>query len=250
MPGMNATPLDLSTFDGKLLDGLVFCPLVYDLFDQIQNGPDGVERLRLRKTKTDKRLVEELLPLAAYVQARYRPGRRLKVRWLGGSQPYDAILLSSGGLVSHGMAPRRIPIEIMGSMHQNEYLARQLLHKQGGSFGVKGITRDKRTGEVKSEPHVHHNDEIMVDLADRILARLRDKAEKNYPRNTVLLMQCFANTLTLETEWNEAVRRVEAAQPTIPFREVFLLEPVGSYSATLYGDRKRRHARRIRKRLD
>jgi hypothetical protein len=122
MPGMNATPLDLSTFDGKLLDGLFFCRLVYDLFDQIQNGPDGVERLRLRKTKTDKRLVEELLPLAAYVQARYRPVLRLKVRWLGGSQPYDAILLSSGGLVSHGMAPRRIPIEITGSMHPKRIL--------------------------------------------------------------------------------------------------------------------------------
>jgi hypothetical protein len=241
---VNAKTLDLSTFDGKLLDGLVFCGLVYDLFAQIQKGPDVVERLRLRKTKIDKRLIEELLPLARYVQTRYREGRRIKVRWLSGSQPYDAILWSSGGLVTHGMVPRRVLVEITGSMHPNEYLARQLLHKQGGSFGVKGISRDNETGVVKSEPHVHKNDEIMVDLAEQIIERLKDKGEKGYPASTVLVMQCFANSLTLESEWNDAVQRVKNAGLGIPFREVFLVEPVADNMATLYGNAKRRLASR------
>ncbi len=30
-------PLDLSSFDGLLLDGLAFCRMIYDLFDQIAN---------------------------------------------------------------------------------------------------------------------------------------------------------------------------------------------------------------------
>src|ERR1019366_7780432 len=93
-------PLGLSTFDDQLLDGLEFCRKVYDLFDQVQNGPDGIAKLRLRPSKNEKRLVEELIPIARYVQARYREGRRIKVRWLSGSQPYDAILWSSGGLRS------------------------------------------------------------------------------------------------------------------------------------------------------
>jgi hypothetical protein len=71
------------------------------------------------------------------------------------------------------------------------------------------------------------NDEIEVDLAAQILARLADKAAKRYPPNTVLIMQCYCNTLTLDTEWEEAIRRVKAAQPAIPFREVFLIENAG-----------------------
>lgn len=73
-------PLNLSTFDGTLLDGLDFCGKVYDLFDWMQGVPDGIGKLRLRPTKNEKRLVEELIPLARYVQARYREGRRIKVR--------------------------------------------------------------------------------------------------------------------------------------------------------------------------
>jgi len=139
---------NLSTFDGQLLDGLDFCRKVYDLFDQVKAGPDGIEKLRLRPTKLEKRLVEELIPIARYVQARYREGRRIKVRWFCGSQPFDAVLWSSGDLVKHKMARRKVVIEVTTSVHANEYLTRRLLHERGGSFGVKGILRDKRTGAI------------------------------------------------------------------------------------------------------
>jgi hypothetical protein len=111
---------------------------------------------------------------------------------------------------------------------------------KGGSFGVKGIARHPKTKIVTSEPHVHRNDEIETDLAAQILERLREKAAKNYPWNTVLIMQCFCNSLTLESEWKDAIQRVENARPSIPFREVFLIENVASLTSTLYGDRKRR----------
>ena len=88
--------LDLSTFDGRLLDGLNFCRKVYELFNQSRAGANGIANLRLRPTKLEKRLIEELIPLSRYVQARYREGRRIKIRWLSGSQPYDATLLLSG----------------------------------------------------------------------------------------------------------------------------------------------------------
>src|SRR5713101_3938648 len=236
---MKSAPIDLSTLDGELLDGLDFCREVYDLFDRIYQAPDGVTRLRKRQG-TEKKLVEELIPIARYVQARYREGRRLKVRWLSGSQPYDAVLWSRGGIVTHRCAPRRVLLEVTSSMHENEYLARQLLMTKGGSFGVKGISRDKKTGEVKSEPHVHSNSEIESDLATQVLARIAEKAAKNYPWNTILIIQCFCNTLTLLSEWEDALKRVAEARPYIPFREVFLIENVGSHTETLYGVRPRK----------
>jgi hypothetical protein len=237
-------PLDLATFDDQLLDGLDFCRRVYDLFDQTQAAPDGIAKLRLRPTKNEKRLLEELIPIARYVQARYREGRRIKVRWLSGSQPYDAILWSSGGLVEHHMAPRKLLAEVTTAVHENEHLARRLLHERGGSFGVKGISRDKNTGGIISKPHVHTNDELATDLAGQIIERLKSKSAKPYPPGTVLIVNCFANGLILDSEWDNAIECVKKTDAHLAFREVFLIETVMSHSATLYGDRKGKRSRK------
>jgi hypothetical protein len=236
--------LDLSTFDSQLLDGLDFCRKVYDLFDQLSGEPNGIAKLRLRPTKIEKRLIEELIPIARYVQTRYQEGRRIKVRWFSGSQPYDAILWSSGTLVEHRAAPKKLFVEVTTSVHQNEHLARRLLHERGGSFGVKGISRDKKTGYIISKPHVHTKDELATDLADQIVERLRSKSDKQYPPGTVLVVNCVPNGLILDSEWNDAIERVTKAQVHLAFREVFLLEMVMSHSTTLYGDRKRGRLRK------
>lgn len=231
--------MTLSTFDGQLLDGLEFCRKVYDLFDQVWAETDGIAKLRLRTTKREKRLIEELLPIASYVQARYRAGRRIKVRWFSGSQPYDAVLWSSGGLVEHRMVPRKLFVEVTTSVHQNEYLARLLLHQKGGSFGVKGISRDKKTGDIDSKPHAHTPDELAADLAGQIIERLRAKSTKSYSPRTVLIVYCVPNGIILDPEWNDAIERVMRAQLHLTFQEVFVIEPVMSHSATLYGNPKR-----------
>lgn len=229
--------MSLSTFDGQLLDGLDFCRKVYDLFDQVRNGPDGVAKLRLRPTATEKKLVEELIPIARYIQARYREGRRIKVRWINGSQPYDAILWSSGWLVKHRMAPRKLFVEVTTSVHQNDHLVRTLLHEGGVSFGVKGISRDKQSHKIESKPYVHTNDELQRDLACQIVQRLQSKGSKRYSPGTALIMNCIANGLILASEWNDAIERVRKAQSDLGFREVFLIEAVTSLTTTLYGYR-------------
>ncbi len=236
-------PLDLSTIDGQLLDGLDFCRKVYELFHRVSAGPDGTAKLRLRPTKVEKRLVEELLPIAGYVQARYRIGRRIKVRWFSGSQPFDAVLWSSGGLVAHRMAPRKVFIEVTTATHQNEYLARHLLHEKGGSFGVKGISRDKKTGKITSKPTVHTPDQLALDLSVQIIERLKSKSAKLYSPGMVLIINCVPDSLILDPEWNDAIERVTRAQAHLAFREVFLIETVMSHSATLYGNPKRKRGR-------
>ena len=233
---MRAPTLDLSTFDGRLLDGLSFCRKVYRLFEQLSREPGGIRRLRLRATKTEKRLIEELIPLARYVQARYREGRRIRVRWLGGSQPFDAMLLSNGTLVDKGIEPKNVFVEMTTSVHENEHLARRLLEERGGSFGVKGISRDKKTGEIISKPHVHSSDELQVDLATQIIDRLKDKGIKQYPPDTILIINCVTNGIILEPEWNDAIARVRSTQLHLRFREVFFLELTMKHSTTLYGD--------------
>jgi hypothetical protein len=61
----------LAEFDDTFLDGLYFCNRTYALFETIRGRPDGVSRLRRKPSKLEKKLLEELLPIAKYVQASY-----------------------------------------------------------------------------------------------------------------------------------------------------------------------------------
>lgn len=131
--------VDLAIFDGQLIDGLDFCHKVYDLFDQIRGSPNGLEHIRLRSTQPAKKLIEELIPIARYVQARYREGCRINVKWFGGSQTYDAILWCRGDGVKHGGTPRKLVVEVTSAAHKDDYLRREQLHKEGISFGPKKI---------------------------------------------------------------------------------------------------------------
>jgi hypothetical protein len=149
----------------------------------------------MRPSKEEKRLIEELIPIARYIQAKYTVSRHIKVRWQSGSQPYDAVLLSSGPLVDHRLAPRRVCLEVTRAVHANEHLLRELVNQGTPSFGVKGVVRDKKTRKVISRPHVRHEDEIATYLSDQIVERLKSKAAKPYPPNTVLVIECVPNSI-------------------------------------------------------
>jgi hypothetical protein len=231
MPGTRK--LSLADFDGRTLDGLSFCRKVYRLFDQIREMPDGASRLRMLKTKTEKRLSEELLPIARYVQAKYHESLRIKVRWESGSQPYDAILLCSGLWVQHHLAKRRLVAETTIAAHQNEYLVRENVDQGGGSFGPEAIRRDEKTGKIISEPHVRDGREIVVVLADQIVERIQAKAAKGYGPDTVLIVACVPNTVVLRGEWEQAIARVEEAGIHKEFAEVFVTDRRFTFFATL-----------------
>ena len=232
---------DLSAIDGQLLDGLDFCREVYGLFDRITREPDGKSRRRLQsKTDerlTDKRLVEELLPLACYIQARYHAGRRIKVRWASGSQAYDAILWSNGSCVERDNALKELNVEITTAVHPNDYLVRERVQKSGGSFGPKGIRRERKTGNIVSKPYVQDGFESAKDMAALIIARVNDKSRK-CSTETALVVNCVPPCGWMdENEWKNVIEQVRLAKLNIPFREVFLVDRFMSYTATLHGDR-------------
>ena len=117
----------LEDLDGKLLDGLDFCARSYALFDSVRSTPEGIERLRLRSGTTEKRLLEELLPICRYVQTYYRPGRYISVRWVNGNQSYDAELHQRGEYVSQGYYHPLAYLEATCAMHENEHWVWKLL---------------------------------------------------------------------------------------------------------------------------
>ena len=225
----------LDDFDNHLMNGFEFCKKAYSLFEEVRRSPNGVERLCLRKGKLEKKLIEELLPIARYIQARYNHGRQLKVRWKDGTQNYDARLLSSGSLVDVDQVPKSQYVEVTTAVHENDHIARAIFNKTGRSFGVKGIKKDPQTGEYKSQPYVYTNNESSEDLADKILERITAKTKIKYPSNTSLVIQCFLDTLFLEDEWEYAIEKVKGRSVQHRFREIFVFDSNHHYAATLHG---------------
>ena len=219
------------------MNGLDFCKKAYGLFEETRRCPDGIERLKLRKGRQEKKLIEELLPIARYIQARYSDGRQIKVRWIDGKQNYDARLLSAGVLVEKRLAPKRQYVEVTTAVHENDHISRRLMNEQGHTFGVKGIQKDPRTGKYVSRPHAYTNYEAQDDLAQKILERIKGKNKKEYPRRTTLVIQCFLDTLFFENEWEDAIRKVKSSGVEHKFHEIFLFDSNHHYSATMHGDR-------------
>ncbi|MBP7528969.1 MAG: hypothetical protein KA801_13640 [Syntrophorhabdaceae bacterium] len=226
----------LSDFDNRLMNGFDFCKKACSLFEEIRRGPNGVERLRLRKDKLEKKLIEELLPIARYIQARYNHGRQVKVRWKDGNQNYDARILSSGALVDIGQAPQSQYVEVTTAVHENDHISRYMLNKDGWVFGAKGIKKHPDTGKYVSEPYVYTNSELSEDLATRILRRIAAKAKIKYPANTLLIIQCFLDTLLLEDEWDHTIAKVKDNNVDHAFREIFVFDSNHHYAATFYGN--------------
>jgi hypothetical protein len=233
----NTKPPSLDVLDNKLMDGLRFCTKVYNLYEDIRAQPDGLKKIRLIDSKLEKRLLEELFPIVQYIQVHYRSGNRFKVRWLSGSQSYDAIIWTPFLMVKNTTTPRKIYLEVTMAIHQNAHLVRQEIHQKGGSFGPKNISRDRKTGEIKSTPHVYGGDHI-TELAQQIVDRLAAKSAKPYPKSTILIVNCHPNGLILQDEWLQAVEIVKATGAHGGFRQVFLFESRGHLWATLWGTNK------------
>jgi hypothetical protein len=213
----------LAPFDGKLIDGLEFCSKVYALFESIRSQPDGVERIRLRSGRTEKRLVEELLPICRYVQTYYRLGRYISVRWVNGSQSFDAELHQQGWHIERGYFPALAYLEATCAMHENEHWVRKLLNEGRPAYAPEGI--EKRRGEpAHSTPVVFTNDEHVLGFAPLVVALIRKKTDIPYPENTSLVVQCHLNSLYTPDEWQLLVMTVQQQLQSSRFQEVLLFD--------------------------
>lgn len=226
----------LSEFDGVSIDGLEFSAMVYKMFEAIRQTPDGTSRLRLRPSKVEKRLLEELLPIAAYLQHSYRAGRYISVRWHQGSQQFDAEISQSGSYIDHGYFPSSAYLEVTSVVHPKQHMQREHLEKKGGTFGLDGIRR-MPDGDLISEPIVYSNGNFIDSFAELVVRELTKKSSKSYPENTSLIVECVLNMLYLPSEWRDLMDRVHARMPTNGFREIFFHDSTHNYTCFAYSSK-------------
>jgi hypothetical protein len=195
-------------------------------------APDGLNRLRLRKGEPEKRMLEELLPICRYIQTYYRTGRYISVRWINGGQTYDAELKQCGDYVDLGYFPNQAYLEATCAMHSNEHLVWRLLSEGRTACAPEGITSE-RGRPVQSPPVVFTNFEHVDSFLPLILQRIYSKADKPYPENTSLLIQCYLNSLYTASDWRCLVSRVQQALPRHPFIDIFLVDAATQRSSSL-----------------
>ena len=224
---------ELSRFDGKLINGLQFCARVYKLFESIRKTDDGRSRLRMRSSPLEKKLIEELLPICNYVQANYRPGRYISVRWINGNQQYDAEVVQSGDFVNPNYYPAVSYFEVTCVMHPKEYLARELLNTKGQAFGLEGIRRLK-SGEIESLPISYCGDEHIHIFSELVLKQISKKAKINYPPDTTLIVDCTVNTVYASYDWDILVSLVKDGLSAVSFREIYLYDSTGQRSHSFW----------------
>jgi hypothetical protein len=229
---MTGADLALSHIDGQLLDGLEFCGRVYALFESIREAEGGRSRLRMRAGEVEKKLVEELLPICKYVQSRYRAGRYISIKWVNGSQQFDAQVRQSGGYIDRGHVPADAYLEVTCVMHPNDYLSRELLDNGGVAFGVERISRVKKTREIRSEPVLRSNMDFIDAYCLLVLTQIAKKAAIAYPAETALIVQCALNTLYMPEEWDTLIAKIRAGLPQHKFREIFMYDAVSEYSSS------------------
>jgi hypothetical protein len=224
----------LSPIDNQFIDGLKFCAFAYDLFEKIASGVDGVSRIRMRNSIVEKKLIEELLPICKYIQAKYRTGRYISVCWKSGNQNHDAEIIQSGAYIDQGYYHQQAFLEITSAVHPKDYLSRELLNKQGFAFSADGLKRQK-DGSIKSEPIVHTNYEYIERFSEILLARIKDKASKRYPDHTTLIVCCCLDMLCTSEEWEYLRRCIEKSQQSHQFEEIYIYETTHEFSFSLWG---------------
>jgi len=101
-----------------------------------------VRKLRERQ-RVEKKLLEELLPICRYVHANYGPGKYMSIRWMNGSQTYDAQVETTGAYVDNTGWPASSTLEVTGAVRPSDHLMRELLNSGGPVFGLEGIKKVK-----------------------------------------------------------------------------------------------------------
>jgi hypothetical protein len=124
-------------------------------------------------------------------------------------------------------------VEVSTVNHPRGHLFREILEKQGFSGGIEGVNRSKE-GSIESAPVIHKSSEFAEKFAEFVLHSISRKSEKQYGRNTILILACNLTTLYEEQDWSVLKRCVEQSVPLNPFLDIFIYDNLIERSFTLW----------------
>ena len=213
----------LNEFRRSFLTVPVFVRRAYAALEAL----DG-DKYRSRSAKAGvKDLVEEVIPLAALLKHLEIPARRLRCRYLGGDQAYDAEIKISGPDVDHGFLEPHYFVELTTAISPHDYLRREALTRYGSVFGGTDISRDRSrkrgVDEIISRAQAQDGETPMHNAIAWVKERLTAKARKTYPSPCILAVNVEPDRPLHLGEWSALAREVHGSVDRDRFKLAFVV---------------------------
>jgi hypothetical protein len=182
------------------LDSRTFIIKAFDALERQRQLSNGISNLRLRQGPC-KELIEEILPISAFLGCFERPGLNLFCEYFGSSnQNFDAKIYCEGLLVEHGSLHKEYFLEVSVAVHEKDYLKRESIEKGVPCFGGDKIERQS-DGTIQSTPQTRTPVDLIDEHLNWIRSRIENKSKKDYQNNTFLIIPLFPDSFLMQSEW-------------------------------------------------
>ncbi len=212
------------TFRESFLTAPVFVQRAYAALETL----DSKGLLTGSRSVEVKELVEEVLPVAAFLKHFETPMKPVRCRYAGGDSEYDAEIKVSGAEVNRSFCAPHYYLEVTSAMFQREDLRREALSRYGGVFMGPKIWREgsKKLGgdRIVSKPTVEDGDTAITNAIAWVTRRLSAKAKKVYPQPCFLLVNLKPDNPLPIYEWYKVAKGVRGAVARDRFKATFIID--------------------------
>jgi hypothetical protein len=210
-------------FSKSYLSTSTFVSRAYAVLESLSD-----RELLLRPSVDYKKLVEEIIPIAAFLKHFEIPGRQVKCKYFPGNQNYDARIKVQGNDVRRGFIMESYFLEVTSAVSVYNHLEREALSRHGTVFGGGKIypngSKHKGNRRIVSEAVAEDGDAAVIKASDWIRESLKTKANKEkYPEPCILLIQVEPERPLVIGEWLTVVENTRDSVNRQAFAETFLV---------------------------
>lgn len=221
----------LEDFRATYLSVGMWVEKTYDALEQFTE-----EEMRQRKRGVSKEVVEEILPIAAFLKYFEIPERRLRCQYAAGDHRlYDAQLQISGKEVEKGFLQGNYFLEVTVAMASDEYLRLEALERYGkvstGDKLRRVGSRRKGNDKIISRPLAQDREIAVNETAYWIAERLGDKLTKSkknqnsYPKPRILIISVKPRWPLRMYEWTTILENIQSKVDSTIFERIFIVDP-------------------------
>lgn len=207
-------------FNKSYLSTAIFVSRAYAAIEQL-NTDDRF----MRKAKGSKKLIEEIIPIAAFLKHFEVPGRQVRCKHFPGNQNYDAKIKIQGSEVHSGFIEKEYFVEVTSAVSTYAHLEREALSRHGSVFGGGKIRREKGSRQIISEAVAEDHDAPVTKASEWVIERLKHKGSKEtYPRPCILFVQVEPERPLNIHEWVTVVQNIQGNVNREAFTATYLVD--------------------------
>lgn len=189
----------LSRFRRSFLTSATFVRRAYD---ELRRVPQPEFFSRAGPTK---QLIEEVLPLAAFLKHIELPDQRVRCRYYGPTSPFDARIALDGHWVRKGIIEPHYYIEITTAIAPRAHLHREALRRYGSVFHDPDIQREgirrEGTDRIVSKARALDASLPPIEVSTWIATCIAKKILNHYPQPCILLVNAEPASPLDFSEW-------------------------------------------------